>query len=137
MKWLHPLRNFLKKKVCKCTTYSEYLEGTLCFHNIAFHKVNSKKIDDESKIPDETLTALRELGLFGMQVPQEYGGLEFNATQYARMCEACALDGSIGVTLAAHQSIGFKVTMTHLCNTFMSIKSNTSSEIQMLRPVKV
>lgn len=71
-------------------------------------EVDSKKIDLEAKIPIETMNALKELGMFGMQIPQEYGGLGFNATEFARLCETFSMDGSIGVTLAAHQSIGLK-----------------------------
>jgi len=37
------------------------------------------------------------------------GGLGLNATKFARLAEITALDGSIAVTLAAHQSIGLKV----------------------------
>lgn len=72
--------------------------------------VDSKKIDTEAKIPKETLDGLKQLGLFGQQIPTEYGGLGLNATEFARLAEIVAVDGSIGVTLAAHQSIGLKVT---------------------------
>ena len=71
--------------------------------------IDSKKIDAEAKIPKETLEGLKELGLFGQQIPVEYGGLGLNATEFARIGEVTALDGSIAVTLAAHQSIGLKV----------------------------
>ena len=37
--------------------------------------VDSKKIDLEGKIPKETLDGLKSLGLFGQQIPVEYGGL--------------------------------------------------------------
>ncbi|XP_038067380.1 complex I assembly factor ACAD9, mitochondrial-like [Patiria miniata] len=70
--------------------------------------VDSKKQDLEAKIPDETLQTLKDLGLFGMQVPQTYGGLELSNTEFARIAEITALDGAIAVTLAAHQSIGLK-----------------------------
>uniref|UniRef100_A0A8C5C521 Acyl-CoA dehydrogenase family, member 9 n=1 Tax=Gadus morhua TaxID=8049 RepID=A0A8C5C521_GADMO len=70
--------------------------------------VDSKKIDEDAKIPSETLDGLKELGLFGMQVPEEYGGLGLSNTMYARLGEITALDGSIAVTLAAHQAIGLK-----------------------------
>ncbi|CAL8383140.1 unnamed protein product [Boreogadus saida] len=70
--------------------------------------VDSKKIDEDAKIPAETLDGLKELGLFGMQVPEEYGGLGLSNTMYARLGEITALDGSIAVTLAAHQAIGLK-----------------------------
>lgn len=71
--------------------------------------VDSKKIDKEGKIPKETLDGIKALGLFGQQIPTEYGGLGLNATEFARIAEVYAIDASIGVTLAAHQSIGLKV----------------------------
>ncbi|XP_072308124.1 complex I assembly factor ACAD9, mitochondrial [Eucyclogobius newberryi] len=71
-------------------------------------EVDSAKIDREAKIPPETLNGLKELGLFGMQIPEEYGGLELSNTMYARLAEVTALDCSIAVTLAAHQAIGLK-----------------------------
>lgn len=71
-------------------------------------QVDSTKIDREAKIPPETLQGLKELGLYGMQIPEEYGGLGLGATEYARLNEIIALDGSIAVTLAAHQAIGLK-----------------------------
>ncbi|XP_030633482.1 complex I assembly factor ACAD9, mitochondrial [Chanos chanos] len=70
--------------------------------------VDSKKIDEEATIPPETMNGLKELGLFGIQVPEEYGGLGLSNTMYARLGEITSLDGSIAVTLAAHQAIGLK-----------------------------
>ncbi|NXC66966.1 ACAD9 dehydrogenase, partial [Anhinga anhinga] len=70
--------------------------------------VDSKKIDQDAKIPPETLKGLKDLGLFGMQIPEEYGGLGLSNTMYARLGEITSLDGSIAVTLAAHQAIGLK-----------------------------
>lgn len=71
--------------------------------------VDSKKIDNDAKIPEETVDSLKELGLFGQQIPVEYGGLGLNSTEFARIAEITAPDGSVAVTLAAHQSIGLKV----------------------------
>lgn len=71
-------------------------------------EVDSARIDQEAKIPPETMNGLKELGLFGMQIPEEYGGLGLSNTVYARLAEITALDGSIAVTLAAHQAIGLK-----------------------------
>uniref|UniRef100_A0A3P8WMQ5 Acyl-CoA dehydrogenase family, member 9 n=1 Tax=Cynoglossus semilaevis TaxID=244447 RepID=A0A3P8WMQ5_CYNSE len=70
--------------------------------------VDSTKIDQDAKIPEETLTGLKELGLFGIMIPPEYGGLGLSNTMYARLAEITSLDGSIAVTLAAHQAIGLK-----------------------------
>lgn len=45
-----------------------------------------------------------------MQVPAEYGGVGLNNTQYARLVEIVGNhDLGVGITLGAHQSIGFKV----------------------------
>ncbi|XP_044158083.1 complex I assembly factor ACAD9, mitochondrial [Bufo gargarizans] len=71
-------------------------------------EVDSKAIDQNAKIPPETLKGLKDLGLFGMQIPEEYGGLGLSNTMYARLGEITSLDGSIAVTLAAHQAIGLK-----------------------------
>ncbi|XP_022377092.1 acyl-CoA dehydrogenase family member 9, mitochondrial [Enhydra lutris kenyoni] len=71
-------------------------------------EVDSERIDREGRIPDETLEKLKSLGLFGMQVPEEYGGLGLSNTMYARLGEIVGLDASIAVTLAAHQAIGLK-----------------------------
>lgn len=70
--------------------------------------MDSKKIDIDAKIPDDVLQGLKDLGLFGQQIPTNFGGLGLNATGYARVAEAVS-DGGIAVTLAAHQAIGLKV----------------------------
>lgn len=50
-----------------------------------------------------------DLGAMAFQVPQEYGGMGANNTQYARMGEIVgAHDLGLGICLGAHQSIGFK-----------------------------
>ncbi|KAM5148171.1 complex I assembly factor ACAD9, mitochondrial [Mantella aurantiaca] len=71
-------------------------------------EVDSKAIDQNAKIPPETLKGLKDLGLFGMQIPEEFGGLGLSNTMYARLGEITSLDGAIAVTLAAHQAIGLK-----------------------------
>lgn len=38
--------------------------------------MDSRKIDQEGKIPVDTLEKLKSLGLFGIQVPEEYGKLD-------------------------------------------------------------
>jgi acyl-CoA dehydrogenase family protein 9 len=72
-------------------------------------RVDSAKIDREHEIPAEVLEGMKSLGLFGLQIPAEYGGGGLKAAAYARVIqEVAALDGSIAVTLGAHQSIGLK-----------------------------
>jgi len=71
-------------------------------------EVDSALIDRQGVIPEETLAGVKALGLYGQQIPVEYGGLGLGATEFSRLSEAIFQDGSIGVTLAAHQSIGLK-----------------------------
>jgi Acyl-CoA dehydrogenases len=68
------------------------------------------KNDAMESVDPQSLEGLWELGAFGLQVPQELGGLGLNNTQYARLVEIVGLhDLGVGITLGAHQSIGFKV----------------------------
>ncbi|XP_036594980.1 complex I assembly factor ACAD9, mitochondrial [Trichosurus vulpecula] len=73
-----------------------------------FNEVDSQKIDQDGVIPQEALDELKQLGLFGMLIPEQYGGLGLSHIMYARLGEIFAQDGAIAVTLAAHQSIGLK-----------------------------
>lgn len=40
-------------------------------------KVKSNEIDRTSKIPDDVMLGLKSLGLFGLQIPTDYGMLCF------------------------------------------------------------
>lgn len=72
-------------------------------------KIDSHRIDKEGKIPPELLEELKGLGLFGLQIPEEHGGLGLSNTGYARLFETVsASNASVAVTLGAHQSIGLK-----------------------------
>ncbi|XP_053218192.1 very long-chain specific acyl-CoA dehydrogenase, mitochondrial [Podarcis raffonei] len=75
-----------------------------------FEEVNDPaKNDALEKVEDKTMEGLKELGAFGLQIPVELGGLGLSNTQYARMVEVVGMhDLGVGITLGAHQSIGFK-----------------------------
>ncbi|XP_069857672.1 very long-chain specific acyl-CoA dehydrogenase, mitochondrial isoform X1 [Dipodomys merriami] len=75
-----------------------------------FEEVNDPaKNDTLERVEETTLQGLKELGAFGLQVPSELGGVGLSNTQYARLAEIVGThDLGVGVTLGAHQSIGFK-----------------------------
>lgn len=78
-------------------------------HKFAKDHVDSRKFDEEGKMPRELLNHVAELGLMGLAVPEELGGIGLPQKGYARvMQEIASIDSSLGVTLGAHQSIGFK-----------------------------
>src|SRR5437016_3970926 len=61
--------------------------------------VDAQKIDREAVVPDAILQGLKDLGLFGLLVPSDYGGIGLSATAYARvMQEVSGLEGSLAVT---------------------------------------
>jgi acyl-CoA dehydrogenase family protein 9 len=71
--------------------------------------VDSANIDREQCIPAQVLEGLKGLGLFGLVVPRRYGGAGLSTTGYARILqELGAIDASIAVTVAAHQSLGMQ-----------------------------
>ncbi|KAL1492704.1 hypothetical protein ABEB36_010920 [Hypothenemus hampei] len=70
---------------------------------------NPVKNEELETVEENTLTGLWDLGAFALQVPQDLGGLGLSNTQYARLVEIVgANDLGVGITLGAHQSIGFK-----------------------------
>lgn len=74
--------------------------------------IDSPKLDKDAKIPDDVLQGLAALGLCGLGVGEEYGGLGLDTTLYARVfSQVAGIDGAIATTLGAHQSIGFKALL--------------------------
>lgn len=70
-------------------------------------KVDADRIDREKDIPDEVIEGLRDLGLFGIKLPKEYGGLGLSQVNYNRIIQMVAGHcASTAVLLSAHQSIG-------------------------------
>ena len=70
-------------------------------------KVDSDRIDRESKIPPEIIEELKAMGAFGIKIPVEYGGLGLSQTMYTHAIGlVTSLDGSITALLSAAQSIG-------------------------------
>lgn len=69
--------------------------------------MSGRTIERDARIPDEYLAGLAGLGVFGMKIPRDYGGLGLSLVYYGR---ALALLGSVhpslGALLSAHQSIG-------------------------------
>jgi acyl-CoA dehydrogenase len=67
----------------------------------------AREIEETDEIPDKILQMAKEMGLFGISIPEEYGGLGIN------MLEKCALYEELGQTnngfttvVGAHSGIG-------------------------------
>ena len=64
-------------------------------------------IDREQKIPAHVFKGLNDLGLWGIKIPKEYGGLGMSQMNYMRVLGELSVHcGATAATLSAHQSIG-------------------------------
>jgi alkylation response protein AidB-like acyl-CoA dehydrogenase len=70
------------------------------------------QIDQEQEIPRWVIDRLFEIGVLGMTIPKEFGGLGLGITSYNRVLERIGMScGSTAVLVSAHQSIGCKAVM--------------------------
>ncbi len=68
-----------------------------------------KKWDKEAHQPAEFIQSLRDMGLFGLIIPEEHGGLGLSNAGYARvLSQTSRHDSSVSLTIGAHSSIGMK-----------------------------
>jgi len=59
--------------------------------------------------PQEYLEQLKEMGLFGLIIPEEFDGLGLSNSAYSRVLQQTTrYDGSTSLTVGAHSSIGMK-----------------------------
>jgi len=85
-------QNHLRKSV------REFAEGEIAPHVMEW--------DECSHFPLELLPELAEMGLLGVIFPEEYGGAGLGYIAYATVIEELSrVDGSIGLTVAAHNSL--------------------------------
>jgi len=65
------------------------------------------ELDEKAEFSKQLTTRMGELGLFGMTLPEEYGGQNLDTLSYIIAVEEIArVDGSQASTLAAHNSLG-------------------------------
>ena len=67
----------------------------------------AKELDEKEEFSLETAKKIGELGLFGIYLPEKYGGQNLDTICYIIAVEELArVDGSHAATLAAHNSLG-------------------------------
>jgi acyl-CoA dehydrogenase family protein 9 len=68
-----------------------------------------QSIEEQGRIPPEMLQRMRTIGLFGVSIPEAYGGLGFNLWEYLKTIEEMVKqDISVVLVSLAHLSIGVK-----------------------------
>jgi len=65
--------------------------------------------DRSGEMPSSFVDELRSFGLFGLVIPEAYGGLGFGSAAYSRVLQEVAqYDSSVALTIGAHSSIGMR-----------------------------
>ncbi|MDA0339863.1 MAG: acyl-CoA dehydrogenase family protein, partial [Proteobacteria bacterium] len=47
--------------------------------------LHEPRLEDEAAVPDEVLQQIRDIGLFAISIPEEYGGLNFSMEQQVKL----------------------------------------------------
>jgi len=66
-------------------------------------------IDENERISQEAIDELKRMGLFGISIPREFGGMGLSQSAYCRVFEyVTGFDAGLGILLGVHLSIGIK-----------------------------
>jgi alkylation response protein AidB-like acyl-CoA dehydrogenase len=97
---IHPVPRVPEEKAAKGEAFLQRLK-TYC------ETLDGQVIERESRIPDEYAKGFAALGVFGMKIPEEYGGLGLSQLSYTHAIGlVTSHDGNLTALLSAAQSIG-------------------------------
>jgi alkylation response protein AidB-like acyl-CoA dehydrogenase len=85
---------------------------------------NAEKYDHEDSFPEPIVEQMKELGLFGITIPDEYGGLGLDLTTYSMVVEELSR-GWISIS---------GVINTHFIGTYLLLKYGTEEQKQKYLP---
>ncbi|AUN97970.1 acyl-CoA dehydrogenase [Bacteriovorax stolpii] len=87
-------------------------EMTAAVDAFAKDNINGEKFDKEAHLPKEVIQGLAEMGLLGLGVPEDLGGLGLDYSLYCRVfAQVASHDGSVATMIGAHQSIGYRALL--------------------------
>ncbi len=71
--------------------------------------IDSEQIDEEETVGEPVIQAFARIGLLGLTIPRDYGGLGLSATAYAKVFgEISRIDASLAVLVGVHCGLGAK-----------------------------
>src|SRR3954470_19523896 len=85
---------------------------------------NAEKYDHEDSYPEPIVEQMKELGLFGVTIPEEYGGLGESLTTYAMIVEELSR-GWISIS---------GIVNTHFIGSYLLMKFGTDEQKQKYLP---
>jgi alkylation response protein AidB-like acyl-CoA dehydrogenase len=76
--------------------------------------IDSARFDEEEQVSEEAIRAFAELGMLGLTIPREYGGLALSSTAYSRVFSALSrVDGALSVLVGVHCGLGAKAIVLY------------------------
>ncbi|HKY98172.1 MAG TPA: acyl-CoA dehydrogenase family protein [Gemmatimonadaceae bacterium] len=76
--------------------------------------IDPPRFDEEETVSEEVIAEFAKVGLLGLTIPKQYGGLELSATAYARVFERIsAVDPSLAVLVGVHCGLGSKAIVLY------------------------
>ncbi|MEO8449763.1 MAG: acyl-CoA dehydrogenase family protein [Gemmatimonadota bacterium] len=101
LRLIHPFPEPRPEDLAKAAPLLERLE------KFVLEKVDSDAIDRDGKIPLDVIEGLREIGAFGIKIPESYGGQGLSQLMYTRAISlVSSVDANLTALLSASQSIG-------------------------------
>lgn len=98
---IHPHPQQSPDEAAKTTAFLDQLRA------VCATELDGWVIERESRVPDDALRALARIGVFGMKIPEQYGGLGLSQVAYNRALMLLGdVHASLGALASAHQSIG-------------------------------
>ena len=84
----------------------------------------AEEYDHEDKFPDQVVEQMKELGLFGVTIPEEYGGMGLDLTTYAMIVEELSR-GWISIS---------GIVNTHFIGSYLLMKFGTDEQKEYFLP---
>jgi acyl-CoA dehydrogenase family protein 9 len=76
--------------------------------------IDPPKFDEDETVSEEVIADFARVGILGMTIPGQYGGLELSHTAYARVFERIsAVDPSLAVLVGVHCGLGSKAIVLY------------------------
>lgn len=96
---------FFSQEIPRMGEHALEVRQRLC--DILSEKVDADKIDAEGEIPEEVIRALAEIGMFGIKIPPEYGGMGLKQSEYQKLAIPFGSHSApVAVLISAANSIG-------------------------------
>src|SRR5437764_6205492 len=85
---------------------------------------NAAHYDHEDEFPEPIVDQMKELGLFGVMIPEEYGGMGLDLTTYAMIIEELSRGG---ISISG-------ILNTHFIGSYLVMKFGTEEQKQKYLP---